>query len=125
MKSPITRTANEPGLGSQLAAIAYGSRRRVATVLAIALAGFLGYHMMFGANGLNVYEQKRDESRTLQKQILQLQQENARLTEHVQHLKTDPDTIEHEARMILHYARPGEVIYKLNDKPSLWKAPGH
>jgi cell division protein FtsB len=74
--------------------------------------------MIFGANGITVYQQKRDESRALQSEILQLQQENSRLAEHVQHLKTDPDTIEHEARMILHYARPGEVIYKLNDKPA-------
>ncbi len=109
----------------RFADLAYQSRRRVATVLAIALAGFLGYHVMFGANGLTAYQQKRSESRELQKQILQLQQENSRLTEHVQHLKTDPDTIEHEARMILHYARPGEVIYKLNDMPSAHAGAGN
>ncbi len=116
MKSARTQAEEPSSLGAQLAGIVFRSRHRLATVLAIALAAFLAYHMMFGANGLNVYQQKRNENHALQEEILQLQQENSRLAEHVQHLKTDPDTIEHEARMILHYARPGEVIYKLNDK---------
>jgi cell division protein FtsB len=119
---PKSQKTQPSSLGARIAGIAYRSRRRVATVLAVALAAFLAYHMMFGANGITVYQQKRDESRALQSEILELQQENSRLAEHVQHLKTDPDTIEHEARMILHYARPGEVIYKLNDKPA---ASGH
>lgn len=110
-------------LGGQLAELARQSRRRVAIVLAIVLAAFLGYHVMFGANGITAYRQKRSESRELQKQIQQLQQENGRLTEHIQHLKTDPDTIEQEARTILHYARPGEVIYKFNDTSSTDQTP--
>jgi cell division protein FtsB len=119
-----TQSNETASLGTQLADLVYQSRRRVAIVLAIALAGLLGYHVMFGANGITAYRQKRSESRELQKEIQQLQQENSRLTEHNQHLKTDPDTIEHEARMILHYARPGEVIYKLNDKsPSAAQTP--
>ena len=116
-QAPGTQSPEPSSLGARIAETAYRSRRRVGTVLAIALAAFLAYHMMFGANGVNVYQQKREENHALQQEILQLQQENSRLAEHVQHLKTDPDTIEHEARMILHYARPGEVIYKLNDKP--------
>jgi cell division protein FtsB len=109
--------AEEPlSSGARLVEIFYQFRRRVATVIAIAIAAFLGYHVVFGANGLTVYQQKRLEDRTLQKEILDLQQENSRLTDHVQHLRTDPDTVEHEARMILRYARPGEVIYELNEK---------
>jgi cell division protein FtsB len=100
--------------GVWVAAVVYQWRRRVATVLAIALAVFLAYHVMFGANGLTVYEQKRNEDHALKQRILELQQENARLKDHIQNLKSDPDTIEHEARTILHYTRPGEVIYKLN-----------
>lgn len=106
------------GTGVRAAALAYQWRRRVATVLAIAIAVFLAYHVMFGANGLTVYEQKRNEDHALKQRILELQQENARLKDHIQNLKNDPDTIEHEARTILHYTRPGEVIYKLNDPPA-------
>jgi cell division protein FtsB len=108
-KTPAERSS----FGARLKIAAFSSRRRVATVLAIGLASLLAYHVIFGSNGLTVYQQKRHEDRVLQKQILDLQQENSRLKEHVENLNKDPDTIEHEARMILHYARPGEVIYKL------------
>ena len=93
------------------------SGRRVATVLAIAIAVLLGYHATVGANGLSAYQQKRHQHQVLQQEILRLQQENSRLQDHVQHLQSDPDAIEHEARVILRYAKPGEVIYALNDKP--------
>jgi cell division protein FtsB len=35
------------------------------------------------------------------------------LRRHVEHLKSDPDAIEHEAREKLHYAKPNEVIVAL------------
>lgn len=93
------------------------SGRRVATVAAIVIAVLLGYHAIFGANGLSAYQQKRHQHQVLQQEIQQLQQENSRLQDHVQHLQSDPDTIENEARVILRYAKPGEVIYALSDKP--------
>jgi cell division protein FtsB len=63
---------------------------------------------------VSAYEQKRAEDRDLHRQIESLQQENDRLKDHVDHLKSDPDEIEREAREKLHYARQGEVIYTLN-----------
>ena len=51
-----------------------------------------------------------------------MQQENSRLQDHVQHLQSDPNAIEHEARVILRYAKPGEVIYALSDKPDAKQA---
>lgn len=93
------------------------SGRRVATVVAIIVAVALGYHAIFGANGLTDYQQKRHQHQVLQKEILELQRQNSRLQDQVQHLQSDPDAIEHEARVILRYAKPGEVIYALNDKP--------
>lgn len=100
------------------AGFAYRMRRRIATAAAIALAAFLGYHVIFGQNGITAYEQKRLEDKQLQKQIQDLQDENGRMKDHVDHLKNDPDAIEHEARARLHYTSPGEVIYTLNDKPA-------
>ena len=99
------------------------SGRRVATAVAIVIAVSLGYHVTFGANGLSAYQQKRNQDQTLKKEILQLQQENSHLQDHVQHLQSDPNAIEHEARVILRYAKPGEVIYALNDKPDAKQAP--
>ena len=100
----------------RIAGFAYRMRRRIATAAAVVLAVFLGYHVIFGRNGVTAYEQKRMEDKDLQKQILQLQDENSRMKDHVDHLQKDPDTIEHEARARLHYTRPGEIIYTLNDK---------
>ena len=101
-------------LKARAAEFIYRVRRRIATALAVVLALVFGYHVIVGHNGLNAYEQKRAEDRELHQQIDSLQQENDRLKEHVEHLKSDPDAIEREARERLHYARPGEVIYTLN-----------
>ena len=101
----------------------YSARRRVATGVAIAIALVCGYHAIAGHNGITAYAQKRSEDRVLASEIHQLQVENAQLQQHVDHLQSDPDAIEHEARERLHYTRPGEVIYTLDDRaqPS---APG-
>jgi cell division protein FtsB len=93
------------------------SGRRMATGVAVVVALLLGYHAVFGANGLTAYQQKRTQHQVLQKEIQDLQQQNGRLKQHVDQLQSDPDAIEHEARVILRYAKPGEVIYALNDKP--------
>ena len=104
----------KPRLKTRAMDLLFRVRRRIATALAVLLAIVFGYHVIVGRNGLNAYEQKRAEDRSLQHQIESLQQENDRLKQHVDHLKTDPDAIEREARERLHYARPGEVIYTLN-----------
>jgi cell division protein FtsB len=104
-------------LRERISSCFFRSGRRLATAMAIVIAVSLGYHAIFGANGLSAYQQKRYQHQLLQKEILELQQQNTRLQEHVDHLQSDPDAIEHEARVILRYAKPGEVIYALNDKP--------
>lgn len=110
-------------LKARAAEFLYRVRRRIATALAVMLAIFLGYHVIAGRNGVNVYEQKRAEDRSLHQEIDSLQQENARLKDHVEHLKSDPDAIEREARERLHYARPDEIIYTLNSAPSAAQNP--
>lgn len=92
------------------------NRRKVATVGAALLAVGVGYHVVFGANGLTVYQGKRHENRALDAEVKQLQHENELLKGHVGRLQSDPGAIEHEAREQLHYARPGEVIYQLDGR---------
>jgi cell division protein FtsB len=94
-----------------LATYVYGLRRRIATVTVMALAGMLFVHVMFGANGMVVYKQKRMEYESLQKRIALEQKENELYTQQIQELKTDGKAIEKEAREQLHYARPGEYVY--------------
>ncbi len=92
--------------------------RKVATVAAAVLTAGLGYHVVFGQNGLTAYQQKRQEFQTLQGQLHSLQRENEMLKGHVDRLQSDPDAIEHQAREELHYTRPGEVIYTLPASPA-------
>jgi cell division protein FtsB len=96
----------------------YESRRKLATVGAGALALVMGYGVVFGHNGLTVFAHKREETKTLQEQMQQLQTENDRLREHVDQLQNDPNAIEHQAREELHYTRAGEVIYTLPAPPA-------
>jgi cell division protein FtsB len=89
------------------------ARRRLATLSVGLLLVVVGYHVVFGANGLFVYQQKRSESRALQQQIQTLENQNLALEQRNKALKSDPQAIEKEARENLHYARPGEVIYTM------------
>ncbi len=81
------------------------------------LALAMGYHVIFGQNGLTAYEQKRMEYQALDQQLRSLQRENELLKGHVERLQNDPDAIEHQAREELHYTRPGEVIYTMPASP--------
>ncbi len=78
----------------------------------------MAYGVVFGHNGLTAFAHKRQETRALQDQMLQLQTENDRLQGHVERLQSDPGAIEHEARAELHYTRAGEVIYTLPAAPA-------
>jgi cell division protein FtsB len=66
-----------------------------------------------GKNGLRVWRQKRAEDQQLRKQIDELNQENARLRDRVERLKSNPDAIGQVAREQMHYAKPNEVIVQL------------
>ena len=102
--------------------------RPAGTVFAVLLALAFAWSVVNGKHGLSTWYQQQSQEKQLKHEIQDLQQENARLRQHVDRLKKDPDTIEHEAREKLHYARPGEVIYTLpadpqkNTRPT---APGH
>ena len=107
--SPIGRAVNKK-LHPAFAWL-YRARRRLATVAVAVVTVWLFLHVMFGANGMVVYRQKRAEYQNLNHEIDQLQKENDRYTAQIKALQTDPETIEKEAREQLHYARPGEVVY--------------
>jgi cell division protein FtsB len=93
------------------ALLLYALRRRIATGAVGLLAAWLFVHVMFGANGMVVYRQKRAEYQELHKQIVQAQQESERYTQQIQGLKGNQTAIEKEAREQLGYAKPGEYVY--------------
>ncbi len=100
------------------------SWRPAGTVVAVLLALLLTWHVINGKHGLSVWHQKRAEDRQLRKEIEDLEQENARLHQRVERLKSDPNAIEHEAREKLHYAKPDEVIYTLPAPPPQTQTAG-
>jgi len=91
--------------------------RPAGTVVAVGLALLLAWHVVNGKHGLSVWQQKRVEDQQLRKEIENLEQENARLSQRIEKLKSDPHAIEREAREKLHYAKSGEVIYALPPEP--------
>jgi len=95
----------------------YRTRRKLATGAIFALAVLLGLHVVFGANGFLAYQKKRAEYRALEKDVEKVQKENDELAQRINALKSDPATIEKEAREQLRYARPGEVIYTYPNPP--------
>lgn len=97
--------------------------RTTGSAVAVGLALLLGWHVVTGKHGLSVWEQKRVEDKQLQKEIDDLQQENARLRVRVDKLKSDPDAIEREAREKLRYAKQGEVIVDLSGETKTSTAP--
>jgi cell division protein FtsB len=94
-----------------LAMRVYSLRRRIATITVTVLAGLLFVHVMFGANGMIIYKQKRIEYQSLQKRIALEQKENELYAQKIQGLQTDEKAIEKEAREQLRYLRPGEYVY--------------
>jgi cell division protein FtsB len=98
----------------------YSARRKIATAAAALLTITMGYHVVFGQNGLTAYRTKRHDERELIMQMQTLTRDNEELRGHVNRLSSDPNAIEHEAREELHYTRPGEVIYTMptNEKPT-------
>ena len=87
-------------------------------VTAVLLALLLTWHVIDGRHGLSVWHQMRSQDRALQREIQELQQENAQMRQQVERLNSDPEAIGREAREKLHYAKPGEVIWTLPQKPA-------
>ena len=94
------------------------ARSKLATAGVALLALLLAAHIIFGANGMLAWGRKRAQHRELLKHIEEFQQENARITERIEKLKTDPEAIEKEAREQLRYAKPGEVVYTMPEPQS-------
>jgi cell division protein FtsB len=123
LKSEMNRSATvraevrQPSAFVRLCERTQAGWRKLATGAAVILALTMGYHVIFGQNGLTAYQQKREDSQALDHQLHSLQRENDLLKGHVDRLQSDPNAIEHQAREELHYTRPGEVIYTLPAAP--------
>jgi cell division protein FtsB len=89
----------------------YRMRRVLATLCLAALATFLGYKVIVGANGMKIWQSKRAEVQQLQGDIERMTREQQELQRQVDGLQRgDPAMIEKEAREQLGYVKPGEVV---------------
>ncbi|MEE8177899.1 MAG: septum formation initiator family protein [Acidobacteriota bacterium] len=104
------------------------TRRRAKRYLWIAVCSLallsLAVHEIAGENGYLVRRQRRLQMQALDEEVQRLQEDNRRLTQKIQLLRSDPQTIEELAREKLRLARPGEVVVTLPpeeqpDAPSL------
>jgi cell division protein FtsB len=89
----------------------FAMRRVLATMCIGLLAVFIGYKVMFGANGMKVWQAKRAEIQKLQHAI----DVDTTVHEQLQHQvdllqRADPSTIEKEARERLGLVKPGEYV---------------
>lgn len=89
----------------------YRMRRVLAIACLALLSACIGYKVVFGANGMKMWQAKRAESQRLQQQIDQMQADQSALRRRVDGLQRgEPSLIEKEAREQLGYVKPGEVV---------------
>lgn len=103
----------------------YGMRRVLATLCIAVLAVGIGYKVIFGANGMQVWQQKRVEYQRLEQQIDAERKNNEQLQRQVDGLQRgDPNAIEKEAREQFGWVRPGEhVLFEGQPKPAPNRTP--
>ena len=89
-------------------------RRNARQILGFALFALL-IHDVFGPHGFLAMRRTQKEIEQISEQIGKVNDENKSLTEHVNSLKSDPNSIERIAREEMGLARPGELIFKLPD----------
>jgi len=89
----------------------YRMRRVLATLCLAALSVLIGYKVVFGANGMRVWDGKKAEAYQLQLQIDHMRDEQEKLQRHVDSLRRgESAAIVKEAREQLGFMMPGEVV---------------
>jgi cell division protein FtsB len=72
---------------------------------------------VFGTHGVLAMRRSQVEAQQIRTEIKKLDDENSKLQNDAKDLKSDPGTIEGQARAI-GLARPGEVVFHLQQKPA-------
>ena len=73
---------------------------------------------IFGTHGVLAMRRTQLQAKEVQQEIERLNEENRKLQNRVQHLKSDPATLEGIARDEMHLKRPGEYVFPIQPKPS-------
>jgi cell division protein FtsB len=71
---------------------------------------------IFGTHGVLAMRRTQLQAKEVQQEINRLNEENRKLQSRVQHLKSDPATLEGIARDEMHLKRPGEYVFPIQPK---------
>jgi cell division protein FtsB len=71
---------------------------------------------IFGTHGVLAMRRTQLQAKEVQQEIERLNEENRKLQSRVQHLKSDPATLEGIARDEMHLKRPGEYVFPIQQK---------
>jgi cell division protein FtsB len=71
---------------------------------------------IFGTHGVLAMRRTQLQAKEVQQEIQRLNEENRKLQNRVQHLKSDPATLEGIARDEMHLKRPGEYVFPIQPK---------
>ena len=86
------------------------SARLLRTSILVVLVASLA---VYGGQSLTRVWALKKEAETLEREVVVLRSDTARLTAEVERLRTDPEYIEQIAREKLGLVKPGERVYKL------------
>lgn len=83
-------------------------------VVCLALIGYFSYHAIEGDHGLHRRTALAKKITLLEEELSSLQRERQRIEHEVSLLttraKTDPDALDEQARALLNYAHPDEIV---------------
>jgi cell division protein FtsB len=82
------------------------------------------YAIGFSSHGLAGYKKQNEQVKELEEKILKLKQDNQKLFEMIQALKTDPKAQERLVRQELGWVRENEMILEFPDKESSASSEG-
>jgi cell division protein FtsB len=89
--------------------------------LCLALIGYFSYHAVEGDHGLHKQALLAEKIKRLEADLEALKQERQRIEHDVSlvtaRVKTDPDLLDEQARSLLNFTRPGDIVV-LRPKPS-------
>lgn len=71
---------------------------------------------IFGTHGVLAMRRTQLQAKEVQQEIERLNEENRKLQSRVEHLKSDPATLEGIARDEMHLKRPGELVFPIQPK---------
>ena len=82
--------------------------------LCLALIGYFSYHAIEGDHGLHKQAVLSEKIERLEAELVSLREERQRIEHNValvtKRVKSDPDLLDEQARSLLNFVRPGDIV---------------